>query len=85
MKLYSVNAGDGEPSIAYATKGEAMKQARVAQREVCFEGHNVEVEEMALVPITKAMIVRLVNVSGGYVDSTRIVATLPGKREEGGA
>jgi len=40
---------------------------------------------MTLVPITKAMIVRLVNVSGGYVDSTRIVATLPGKREEGGA
>ena len=76
MKAYSVLAYD-RTQTAYATKGEAMKAAReaLAQEDVDV----VRVEEIELMPITKALIVRLINYDGGYVANARHVATLSAK------
>lgn len=82
MKVYSVNASDGEAPTCYATKREAVAEARRLAREVTPPGESCDVEELTLVPLTKATIVRLINVSGGYVDGSRVVATFKSKRKE---
>jgi hypothetical protein len=82
MKVYAVDCKDGEPRLYFATKGEAIKQAR-ASRGSAPAGDAIEVEEVTLVPMTKAAIVRLINVAGGYVDDSRIVATFPSTNNGG--
>jgi hypothetical protein len=74
MRVYSVDAGDGDPRLYFATKREAL---RYAHSVTAPEGYAVLVEQVTLVPMTKAMIVRLLNVSGGYVDSAREIAHFP--------
>ena len=81
MKLYEVNAGDGEPSLAYATKREALVEARRAAREYSPEGEVVSVDEITLDTITKALVVRLVNNAGGYVVERRTVFSIPSQRK----
>jgi hypothetical protein len=76
VKVYAVDCKDGEPRLYFATKREAVHQAR-ASRGSAPAGDAVEVEEVTLVPITKAVIVRLINMAGGYVEDSRIVATFP--------
>jgi len=81
MKVYAVDARDGEPAIYFATKTEAVRHAR-ACRDTPPAGETVDVEEVDLVPMTKAAIVRLLNIAGGYVEDSRIVARFPSKRKE---
>ena len=81
MKLYEVNTGDGEPSLAYATKREALAAARVAARECAPAWETVTVDEITLNRFTKALIVRLGNVAGGYVVERRRIFSTPSKRK----
>ena len=76
MKLYEVNAKDGEPSITYRTKREAITAAGCAARDYAPDGEMVEVDEITLDRIDKALIVRLINNAGGYVIGRRTVFTL---------
>jgi len=82
MKVYGVDCKDGDPSVYFATKREAVKYARDMARDHAPAGEIVEVEEVTLVPITKALILDLINLNGGYVDSARIVATFKSKKTE---
>jgi len=82
VKLYELNAKDGEPSTTYATKRAAVAEARRAAREFAPEGEIVEVDEITIDKITKALIVRLINNDGGYVVDRRTVFTTPAKRKE---
>lgn len=84
MKVYAVNANDGEAPVMFATKGAALKEARKAAREYSPRGEVVEVEEIVLVPLDKATIVRLINGEGAYVEESTVVARFPSKRKEGG-
>ena len=86
MKVWAVDTHDGTP-LVFATKGEALAEARRAAREDEPEtDEDIAVEEWQLVPITKAVIVRLLNVSGGYLQEHTVIATFPfRKRQEGGA
>jgi hypothetical protein len=82
MKVYSVDASDGEAGLTFATKGKAYKHAREMAREVCPPGEFVTVEELTLVPLTKDTIVRLINSEGAYVAESRTLVKLPSKRTE---
>ena len=83
MTIYGVAVGD-ESSIYFATQREAFGHARTeTKHHALTEPDNATaiVERVQLVPLTKAVIVRLVNVSGGYVDSTEVIARFErGKR-----
>jgi len=76
VKVYAVDTHDSTP-LVFATKGEAMKEARRAAREDEPDGGDepITVEEWELVPMTKAAIVRLLNVSGGYLVEHRVIAS----------
>ena len=76
MKIYSVSTDDGDAPIAFGTKREAMQLARACREQ------GVTVEELTLIKIDKAAIVRLVNVAGGYVEESRVLVTWP-KKETG--
>lgn len=78
-----MNANDGEKTLYFATKRDAMREARRAAAEYAPAGENVEVEEVTLVKLDKAAIVRLVNGEGGFVEDSRVIATLKSKRKEG--
>jgi hypothetical protein len=82
MKVYEVNANDGESPIAYATKTEALKEACVAAKEYCPAGEVVEVNEVTLCKLDKATIVRIINGGGRYVEASRVVASFPSQRKE---
>ncbi len=82
MKVYNVNANDGQSTIYFATKSAAMKEARRAAREYTPAGEHVEVEEVTLVPVTKAVVVRLINGEGAYVDAAQVIARIPSRRKE---
>jgi hypothetical protein len=81
VKIYSVRCDDGDAPISFATKKEAVAQAR-KMRGSAPAGSNVEVEELTLVKITKHVIVDLVNCQGGYVEDSRIVLSLPSTQKE---
>jgi hypothetical protein len=84
VKLYEVNAQDGEPSTTYATKREAMKEARRAAREYApIDGGDVEIDEIVIDRVDKALVVRLINGEGGYVSDRRTIATVPNRRKAG--
>jgi len=73
MKVYSVQTDE---TTYFATKGEAVTFARdLAKGNNCEHhwGKTIDVTEVTLVPVTKAVIVRLINVSGGYVEGERVV------------
>jgi hypothetical protein len=74
MTVYSVDAGDGDPRLYFATQREALHYAHSVTAP---EGFAVLVEKVVLVPLTKAVIVRLLNVAGGYVDSAHEIAHFP--------
>lgn len=83
MKFYAVDAKDGNAPIYYTTKRAALTAARQAARDAdVLLGETVDVEEVTLVPITKAVVLRLINIEGGYVDSSRVVATFKPKHKE---
>lgn len=78
MTLYAVS-GDSEPTTFFATQREALAAAR--DRSSKDDALTVIVERCQTVPLTKDVIVRLVNGSGGFVDTSATVATfLAGRR-----
>jgi len=81
MKVWAVDTHDSTP-LVFATKGAALKEARRAAREdePSSGDEDVEVEEWTLVPLTKETIVRLLNVSGGYLQDHRVIATFAFKK-----
>jgi len=82
MRVYAVDAKDGEPDTCYATKGEALREGRRAAREYAPAGEVVEVEEWVLVPLTKAVIVSLINAQGRFLADSRVIARFPSKRKD---
>jgi hypothetical protein len=70
MKVYNVTTHDGESPIAFATKREAMAHARA-----CRKSTTVTVEQLTLIPLDKAAIVRLINCAGGYVEDSTVITT----------
>ena len=79
MKVYEVDANDGEPQITFATKREAVAEARRAASEYTAPGCDATVDELIVCPMTKAAIVRLMNGEGGYVMERRTVFRLRSK------
>jgi len=77
MTLFEVSAANGEPSTTYATKRDAIAAARTLATDSSVV---VTVDQITLGPLTKALVVRLVNVEGGYVDSRRTVYTTGGAK-----
>lgn len=75
MKLYGVRIGS-EPAIYVGTKAEAIKLARDGSRNVPDDVLDAaaEVEEVNTVPLTKDVILGLVNYAGGWVDTARVIA-----------
>jgi hypothetical protein len=84
VKVFAVDTHDGAP-LVFATKTAALKEARRAAREDVLRDVDeaVAVEEWSLVPLTKEVIVRLLNVSGGYLTDHRVVATFPLRKRRG--
>jgi len=78
MKVYSVFTDEW---TYFATKGEAVAFARAFTKkpDVCDHhwGKTINVSEVTLLKLTKDVIVRLINMSGGYVEAERVVRQFP--------
>lgn len=78
MKVYGVRVGD-DSTMYFGTKREAMRHARAEASSVPESITDIaaaEVEEVTMAPITKALIVKLVNVAGEWADDSRIIARI---------
>jgi len=78
MKVYSVHTDE---YTYFATKGEAVAFARAFAKTGSTAEHHwgktINVNEVTLVKLTKDVIVRLINVAGGYVENDRVVRQFP--------
>jgi hypothetical protein len=79
MIVYCVTGG-GEPSTFYASAREAARAARATSATT---GDTYTVERCALVPWTRANVLRILNQAGGYVAHAVPVATFRDGRKTG--
>lgn len=74
LVFYIVNGG-GEPSTCVATKVAALHVAAERSRE---SESPIYVSRARTVTLTKAVVLRLMNCEGGYVDTSDEIATFEG-------
>lgn len=78
MKVHAVRASNTSSLTHYATLTEAVDEAQAMAGD---DRIDVDVEEVTLVKMNRDAIVRLLNMTGGYVESSRIVASFDPRGE----
>lgn len=81
MTFYEVDVEDGEPALLF----ETLKQAQTFAAKMATQldaSRTITIRKMIMLPITKELIVRIVNHEGGYVAEYENVATLHGALRE---
>lgn len=81
MIFYTVDASDGDRPITFETAQAARSHAHTMANDVTPPGEYAIVEEIRTVPLTKAVICRLINGEGGFVAEQRVITKVLSRRE----